>query len=108
MKVHTISFFKSLECACTYKNLFGVYVNADFEVIEKEGGSEAASKLKEIQNKYGDDLYTSVMICGDMALFDSEEKASEFYSIFTDEPFENKGVYACIICPKLGVINENT
>ncbi|CAH7266260.1 hypothetical protein VCHA53O466_320050 [Vibrio chagasii] len=107
IKPDTVSFTKALELACAHQGKFGVYVNVDFESMD-HSDKLVEDTIQTIKEKYGEIFYAHVMIAGEMAMFTTRNDAQKFYNYFTDAPFENNGVYALIISPTDGSINENT
>lgn len=100
------------EIAVKAEGKFAVYVanNTDFD--SESDGQVFDFIYEQVKAKYQDVTVQSNIIfyvqINGLFLFDTEQEAREFYSIFVQKPVYSSGLYAELISPVDGILDENT
>lgn len=104
------------EAAVAHLNKWSVYVSPHGDRPEEDDAvlDHAWSKVQQFYNKYfindnaeyhPSNIYSGA--CSFLVPFDTEELATEFYNIFTDEVLDSSCIYAALYEPSGKCITEN-
>jgi hypothetical protein len=102
--IETVSIFRLIEAASKQLGKYIVYVNNPFYLEEHP----IYKRLCEIREKYSTDKNQVVPLFDNYFIFDSEEKAWEFYREFECPILGDSRVFAYICSPTQGGLTENT
>lgn len=100
------------EIAVKAEGKFAVYVanNTDFD--SESDGQVFDFIYEQVKAKYQDVEVQDDILFGistnALFLFDTEQEAREFYDIFVQKPVYSSGLYAELISPVDGIVDENT
>ena len=106
--IETVSIFRLIEAASKQLGKYIVYVNNQFDDSFYLEEQPTYKRLCEIREKYSTVKNPVNPLIDNYIIFDSEEKAWEFYREFECPILGDSAVFAYICSPTQGGLTENT
>lgn len=108
--IETLNTFRITELASKQLNKWIVVVSNGYEYPDGFKEDPLYLRLEEVRKKWESNFTTPAFLVmnRDFYIFEDEKLAWEFYDEFRRGLLADSCVYSCIVCPKRGIIDENT